>query len=155
AARLLQAEGCRIVAIADRTGAIFDAAGFDSEDATKWVRKHGTLAEYPRGERLSDAEFLALEVDLLVPAALEGVLTRDNAATVRARVVCEGANGPTTPGADDILNANGILVVPDILANAGGVTVSYFEWVQNRAAYMWSEDIVNDRLREIMTRGFL
>ncbi len=154
AARLLQAEGCRIVAIADRTGAIFDAAGFDTQDATAWVRKHGTLAEYPRGDRLTDEEFLALEVDLLVPAALEGVLTRDNAATVRARVVCEGANGPTTPGADDILDANGILVVPDILANAGGVTVSYFEWVQNRAAYMWSEDIVNDRLREIMTRGF-
>ncbi len=154
AARLLQAEGCRIVAIADRTGAIFDDAGFDAQDATAWVRKHGTLAEYPRGDRLTDEEFLALEVDLLVPAALEGVLTRDNAATVRARVVCEGANGPTTPGADDILDANGILVVPDILANAGGVTVSYFEWVQNRAAYMWSEDIVNDRLREIMTRGF-
>ncbi|MHB1225824.1 MAG: Glu/Leu/Phe/Val family dehydrogenase [Gemmatimonadaceae bacterium] len=154
AARLLQAEGCRIVAIADRTGARYDAAGFDTADASAWVRQHGTLEEYPSGDRLSDEEFLALEVDVLVPAALEGVLTRANAATVRARVVCEGANGPTTPGADEILDAAGILVVPDILANAGGVTVSYFEWVQNRAAYQWSEDVVNDRLREIMTRGF-
>lgn len=154
AARLLQAEGCRVVAIADRTGARYEAAGFDTVHASEWVRKHGTLEEYPRGDRITDEEFLSLEVDVLVPAALEGVLTRETAGLVRAKVVCEGANGPTTPGADEILDAAGIVVVPDILANAGGVTVSYFEWVQNRAAYQWTEDVVNDRLREIMTRGF-
>jgi glutamate dehydrogenase (NAD(P)+) len=118
------------------------------------VRRHGTLEGYPRGDRLSNDELLALDVDVLVPAALENVITSRNASRVRARLVVEGANGPTTAAADAILEDLGVFVVPDILANAGGVTVSYFEWVQNRAAYAWPEDVVNDRLREIMTRSF-
>ena len=153
-ARLLEHEGCRVVAIGDRTGALYNANGFDTENASEWVAEHGTLEGYPVGDRISNEELLTLDVDVLVPAALEGVLTGHNAHEVRARIVCEGANGPTTPAADAILDDAGILVVPDILANAGGVTVSYFEWVQNRSAYRWTEDVVNDRLREIMTRGF-
>jgi len=153
-ARLLAHEGCRVVAIGDRTGALYNADGFDTEHASEWVANHGTLEEYPTGDRMSNEELLTLDVDVLVPAALEGVLTGHNAHQVRARIVCEGANGPTTPAADAILDEAGVLVVPDILANAGGVTVSYFEWVQNRSAYRWTEDVVNDRLREIMTRGF-
>ena len=154
AAQLLAREGCRIVAIGDRTGARHDAAGFDVADAIAWVRRHGTLEGYGRGDPLTNAELLELEVDVLVPAALESVITTRNASRIRARIIVEGANGPTTAAADDLLAERGIFVVPDILANAGGVTVSYFEWVQNRAAFAWSEDVVNDRLREIMTRSF-
>ena len=154
AARLLAREGCRIVAIGDRTGARHDAAGFDVADAIAWVRRHGTLEGYGRGDPLTNAELLELEVDVLVPAALESVITTRNASRIRARIIAEGANGPTTAAADDLLAERGIFVVPDILANAGGVTVSYFEWVQNRAAFAWPEDVVNDRLREIMTRSF-
>ena len=154
AARLLAREGCRIVAIGDRTGARHDAAGFDVADAIAWVRRHGTLEGYGRGDPLTNAELLELEVDVLVPAALESVITTRNASRIRARIIVEGANGPTTAAADDLLAERGIFVVPDILANAGGVTVSYFEWVQNRAAFAWPEDVVNDRLREVMTRSF-
>jgi glutamate dehydrogenase (NAD(P)+) len=154
AAQLLAREGCRVVAVGDRTGAVHDAAGLDVDDAIAWVRRHGTLEGYPRGDRLSNDELLALDVDVLVPAALENVITTRNASRVRARLVVEGANGPMTAAADAILEDLGVFVVPDILANAGGVTVSYFEWVQNRAAYAWPEDVVNDRLREIMTRSF-
>jgi glutamate dehydrogenase (NAD(P)+) len=143
-----------VVAIGDRTGALHDDAGFDVDDAIAWVRQHQTLEGYPRGERLGNEELLELPVDLLVPAALENVITSRNAGRIRARVLCEGANGPTTAAADDILERNGVFVVPDILANAGGVTVSYFEWVQNRAAYYWTEAVVNERLGEIMERAF-
>ena len=154
AALLLAREGCRVVAIGDRTGARHDPAGLDVEAMAAWVRRHGTLEGYPAGDQLTNDELLALDVDVLVPAALENVITSRNAATVRAHIVVEGANGPTTALADAILAEQGTLVVPDILANAGGVTVSYFEWVQNRAGYAWTEDVVNDRLREAMTRGF-
>jgi glutamate dehydrogenase (NAD(P)+) len=154
AAALLAREGCRVVAIGDRTGARHDATGFDVADAIAWVRRHGTLEGYGRGDPLTNAELLELEVDVLVPAALENVITTRNASRIRARIIAEGANGPTTAAADALLADRGIFVVPDILANAGGVTVSYFEWVQNRAAYAWPEDVVNDRLREIMTRSF-
>ena len=154
AASLLAREGCRVVAVGDRTGAVHDAAGLDVADAVAWVRRHGTLEGYPRGERLTNDELLELQVDVLVPAALENVITTENAARIRARILAEGANGPTTAAADAILEDRGVFVVPDIVANAGGVTVSYFEWVQNRAAFAWPEDVVNDRLRESMTRGF-
>ena len=154
AAQLLAREGCRVIAIGDRTGAVHHAGGFGVEAAVDWVKRHGTLEDYPDGDRITNEELLAIEVDLLVPAAMENVITSHNAARIRARVVCEGANGPTTAAADEILESNGVFVVPDILANAGGVTVSYFEWVQNRAAVYWTEEMVNDRLREIMGRSF-
>ncbi len=155
AAQLLAREGCRIVAIGDRTGAVYDDGGIDVAHAVDWVAAHGgTLEEYPRGERITNDELLLLDVDLLVPAALENVITSQNAGRIRAKVLCEGANGPTTPLADEILEASGVFVIPDILANAGGVAVSYFEWVQNRAGYAWSEAVVNTRLAEIMRRSF-
>jgi glutamate dehydrogenase (NAD(P)+) len=154
AARLLAADGCRVIAIGDRTGALHNAGGIDVEAAADWIRRHGTLEHFNGGDRLTNEELLELEVDLLVPAALENVITSRNASRIKARVVCEGANGPTTAAADDILEQNGVVVVPDILANAGGVTVSYFEWVQNRAAYYWTEQQVNERLGEVMQRSF-
>ena len=154
AAQLLARVGCRIVAIGDRTGARHDARGIDVIEAAAWVRKHGTLEDYLEGDRITNEELLELDVDVLVPAALENVITTRNASRIRAKVICEGANGPTTADADAILEGNGIFVIPDILANAGGVTVSYFEWVQNRAGFSWTEDVVNDRLEEIMVRSF-
>ncbi|HEX3157404.1 MAG TPA: Glu/Leu/Phe/Val dehydrogenase, partial [Gemmatimonadaceae bacterium] len=154
AATLLAKEGCRIVAIGDRTGAIYNAAGVDVAAAIAHVREHKTLEGFQGGEPLTNDELLTLEVDVLLPAALENVITTKNAGRIRARVICEAANGPTTAAADAVLEEKGIFVVPDILANAGGVTVSYFEWVQNRGGYFWPEDVVNDRLREIMTQSF-
>jgi glutamate dehydrogenase (NAD(P)+) len=154
AASLLQREGCRIVGIGDRSGAIYNPAGIDVEDAVLHVRQHKSLEGYSKGDRISNDDLLTLDVDVLVPAALENVITTKNAGKIRARVICEGANGPTTAAADAILDEKGVFVIPDILANAGGVTVSYFEWVQDRGGYFWPEDVVNDRLREIMTRSF-
>ena len=154
AAQLLAREGCRVVAIGDRTGAIHSATGIDAAEAASWAGLHGTLEGYPQGDRITNAELLALPVDVLVPAALGNVITRKNAEQIRARVVVEGANGPATPDADSVLEKRGVLVVPDILANAGGVTVSHFEWVQNRSGWSWSEATVIERLREIMSRGF-
>jgi glutamate dehydrogenase (NAD(P)+) len=154
AAQQLARAGARVVAIGDRTGALYDARGIDVHEAAAWVRRHGTLEGYIKGTSLTNDELLTLPVDVLVPAALENVITTRNAARVRAKVICEGANGPTTAQADEILEENGVFVIPDILANAGGVTVSYFEWVQNRAGYAWTEALVNERLEETMVRGF-
>ena len=154
AAQQLTRAGCRIVAIGDRTGAIHNDRGIDVDAAAAWVRLNGTLEGFNKGDRISNEELLTLAVDVLVPAALENVITAKNAAHVRAKVICEGANGPTTAAADSILEERGIFVIPDIVANAGGVTVSYFEWVQNRSGYAWTERTVNDRLDEIMVRSF-
>ena len=154
AADLLQQEGCKIVGISDRTGGWYSKKGFDVKHAIKYVDTNGTLEGYGVGEAVSNEALLELECDVLLPAALENVITTKNAGNVKAKIVCEGANGPTTPGADAILDSKGVFVIPDILANAGGVTVSYFEWVQNRAGYYWSEQVVNDRLKEIMVNSF-
>ncbi len=154
AARLLQREGCRIVAISDRSTAIHNPDGIDVDDAIAYATEHNTLAGYARGDMISGAELLSLDVDVLLPAALENVVTAKNAGSIRARIICEGANGPTTAPADSILDDNGIFVIPDILANAGGVTVSYFEWVQDRGGYFWTEQLVNDRLSDIMVNSF-
>jgi glutamate dehydrogenase (NAD(P)+) len=154
AAEMLQREGCTITAIGDRGGAIYNAKGIDVADAVRYVKEHKSLDGYAKGDRLSNEELLTLDVDVLLPAALENVITSKNASKIRAKIICEGANGPTTAGADAILEEKGVFVIPDILANAGGVTVSYFEWVQDRGGYFWSEETVNDRLREIMTRSF-
>jgi glutamate dehydrogenase (NAD(P)+) len=154
AAQLLQREGCRIVAIGDRSVSIYDPNGIDVEDAAAYVKKNRTLDGYTRGDVISGADLLTLDVDVLLPAALENVITTKNAGQIRARIICEGANGPTTAAADAILEENGVFVVPDILANAGGVTVSYFEWVQDRGGYFWTEQVVNERLGEIMINSF-
>jgi glutamate dehydrogenase (NAD(P)+) len=154
AARLLAEQGCKVVAIGDRTGARYDAKGIDVAEAIEYVKKNKVLEGYAKGDVITNEELLTLDVDVLVPAALENVITRRNAAQIRAKLICEGANGPTTAAADSILDEKGIYVVPDILANAGGVTVSYFEWVQNRGAYYWTEQSVNDRLQQIMQSSF-
>ncbi|MBI3790402.1 MAG: Glu/Leu/Phe/Val dehydrogenase [Gemmatimonadetes bacterium] len=154
AAMLMQREGMTITAIGDRTGGFHNKNGIDVLDAMAYVKQHGTLEGYAKADPISNEELLALDVDVLVPAALENVITTKNAANIKARVICEGANGPTTAAADAILDEKGIFVIPDILANAGGVTVSYFEWVQDRGGYFWSEATVNERLTDIMTRSF-
>jgi glutamate dehydrogenase (NAD(P)+) len=154
AATLLAREGCKITAIADRSAAVVNENGIDVAEAVAYVRKHKTLEGFQGGDTIPGDDILTMDVDVLVPAALENVITTRNASKVRAKIIAEGANGPTTAAADSILEDKGIFVVPDILCNAGGVTVSYFEWVQDRAGYFWPEDVVNDRLREIMTRSF-
>jgi len=154
AAELLQQEGCKIVGISDRTGGWYSKKGHEVKHAIKHVEKHGTLEGYGVGDAVSNEALLELECEVLLPAALENVITTKNAGNIKAKIVCEGANGPTTAGADAILDSKGVFVIPDILANAGGVTVSYFEWVQNRAGYYWSEQVVNDRLKEIMVNSF-
>ena len=153
-AQLLAEVGCKVIAISDRTSGWHDPKGIDVNDAIAYVREHKTLEGYGKGEALSNEALLELPVDVLVPAALENVITTKNAPQIKAKIICEGANGPTTANADAILDEKGIFVVPDILANAGGVTVSYFEWVQNRGGYYWTEQTVNERLREIMVNSF-
>ena len=154
AAKLLHREGCKIVAVGDRAGAVYHENGIDIDDAISWTAQHKSLDGYDKGERITNDDLLTLDVDVLVPAALENVITTKNANQVRAKIICEGANGPTTAAADTVLDEKGVFVIPDILANAGGVTVSYFEWVQDRGGYFWAEDVVNERLREIMCRSF-
>ena len=154
AAQLLQREGCKIVAISDRTGGYYNKNGIDVDAEIKHVRTVRSLEGFAGGDQITNDELLTLDVDVLVPAALENVITSKNAGKIRAKIICEGANGPTTAGADSILDEKGIFVIPDILANAGGVTVSYFEWVQDRQGYFWAEDDVNARLTDIMRRSF-
>jgi glutamate dehydrogenase (NAD(P)+) len=153
-ASLLAKEGCRIVAVSDRFGGIINKAGLDVAACIDWVKQKGSLEGFPKADRITNDDLLTLDVDVLVPAALENVITTRNAPKMRAKVICEGANGPTSASADAILDEKGIFVIPDILANAGGVTVSYFEWVQDRGGYFWSEDLVNQRLGEIMVKSF-
>jgi glutamate dehydrogenase (NAD(P)+) len=154
AADLLSKEGCKIVAVSDKTGGYYNAKGIDIAAALAHVRKTKHLEGFSGAQPITNDELLTLDVDVLVPAALENVITSKNASKIRARIICEGANGPTTAGADNVLDEKGVFVIPDILANAGGVTVSYFEWVQDRGGYFWTEDVVNQRLTEIMCRSF-
>ena len=154
AARLLEEEGLTVVAISDKSGGIYNPNGIYFSEALKWVSDHKFLDGFPHGEPITNEELLELGVDVLVPAALENVITKRNAPNIKAKIIAEGANGPTTAPADRILDGNGVFVIPDILANAGGVTVSYFEWVQNREGYFWSEELVIKRLREVMIRSF-
>lgn len=154
-ARMLHDQGCRIVAVSDVKGGVINERGLNPEAIERHKKETGTVVGFAGGESISNADLLELELDVLVPAALEGVINESNADRVRAKIIAEGANGPTTPKADRILSERGVFIVPDILANAGGVTVSYFEWVQDLQAYFWAEDEVNHRLRQIMERAFL
>ncbi len=154
AARLLEEEGLTVVAISDMTGGVYNPNGIYIGQALEWIAENQFLEGFPHGEPITNEELLELDVDVLVPAALENVITQRNAPKIRAKIIAEGANGPTTAPADAILEDKGIFVIPDILANAGGVTVSYFEWVQNREGYFWSEDVVNQRLHDVMVRSF-
>jgi glutamate dehydrogenase (NAD(P)+) len=153
-ADLMAKEGATIVAVGDKSGGLINPKGLDVADLIKWVRERRQLAGYPKADPITNDELLVSDCDVLVPAALENVITRKNAPHIKAKIICEGANGPTTAAADKILEDKGIFVIPDILANAGGVTVSYFEWVQDRGGYFWDEETVNTRLEKIMTRSF-
>ena len=155
AALLLAEQGCKVVAVSDISGGYYNADGLDVQAMIDYVEANkGSLEGYQQADKISNDELLTLDVDVLVPAAKEDQITKQNAADIQARIIAEGANGPTTPAADDILNSNGVVVIPDILANAGGVTVSYFEWVQDRQGYFWTLDRVNRRLDRSMRQAF-
>jgi glutamate dehydrogenase (NAD(P)+) len=154
AARLLDELGSRIVAVSDSRGGIYNPNGLDIPAVFAFKQQTGSVIGYPEAERVTNEELLELPCDILIPAALEEQITERNAARIRARLIAEAANGPTTPEADRILFDRGIIVLPDIYANAGGVTVSYFEWVQGLQHFYWTEEEVNSRLRAIMTGAF-
>jgi len=154
AARLFAQRGCKIVGISDVTGAYYNPKGIDLDKAIELAEQDHNLAAFRGGDKISNAELLVSECDVLVPAALERVLTSENAPHIKAKLVVEGANGPTTPDADHILNERGITVIPDIMANAGGVTVSYFEWVQDKMGYFWKLNEVNERLEDTLITNF-
>ena len=154
AARLFEEQGAKIVGISDIACAVHNPEGIDIAAALSWIDQHRSLAGFGGGRVVDGTELLTLPCDILVPAALGGVITADVAKEIRAKVIVEGANAPTTPDADDILFAKEVHVIPDILANAGGVTVSYFEWVQNLQNYYWDEVRVNDELRRVMRTAF-
>ena len=155
AAQLLHDAGCRVVAVSDVDGGLYRERGLDPEAINRHKKEAGVVAGFSGADAITNEELLEVKCDVLIPAAIEGVITVKNADAVRAGIVCEAANGPVTFEADKVLNDRGIFVVPDILANSGGVTVSYFEWVQDIQAYFWSDDEVNDRLRQIMERAFV
>jgi glutamate dehydrogenase (NAD(P)+) len=154
AARLMHAAGARVIAVSDQSGGIVNTQGVDVAALQQHAERTGSVAGFAGGERLTNAELLELPCDILVPAAVASQITEQNAERIRARVIVEGANGPTTPAADRILADRGICLVPDILANSGGVVVSYFEWVQDLQAFFWTEAEVNAKMEMILTDAF-
>ncbi|HEX5591532.1 MAG TPA: Glu/Leu/Phe/Val dehydrogenase [Candidatus Limnocylindrales bacterium] len=154
AATLIVAEGSTVVAVSDSTGGIHNPNGLDIAKVINWKKEHGTVQGFPGAKDISNAEVLEVECDILIPAALENQITERNASNIKARLIAEAANGPTTPEADRILWKNSKFMIPDILCNAGGVTVSYFEWVQDLNRDHWSEEVVNAKLKEIMVKAF-
>jgi len=154
AAQLMVAEGSRVVAVSDSTGGIHRPEGLDIERVIAWKKEHGTVQGFPGSRDVSNMDVLATECDILIPAALENQITAKNADDIKARIVAEAANGPTTPEADERLFERGIFLIPDILCNAGGVTVSYFEWVQDLNRDHWTEEVVNQKLKVIMVKAF-
>ena len=155
AARLFTEAGARVVAVQDHQSTVYAEAGLDVLALQEHVGEHGGVGGFPGGEHISDRNlFWSVDCDILIPAALEQQITGQNAGQITARIIIEGANGPTTPAADDILHDKGVLVVPDVIANAGGVTVSYFEWVQDFSSFFWTEDEINLRLTRIMREAF-
>lgn len=154
AAYLTQERGARIIAVSDGDGGVYNPSGLACRELLRYARQHGTVSGYPQAEPISNAELLQLECEVLMPCALENQITAANAEAVRAQIVAEGANGPLTPEADEMLISRGVSIIPDVLCNAGGVSVSYFEWVQGLQSFFWTEDEINERLRQIMVRGF-
>ncbi len=154
AARIFHDNGAKIVAIQDVSGTVVSSAGIDPYAALEHLKNSGSILDLPGSENIERDAFWDVDCDVLIPAALENQITAENAGRIRAKVVVEGANGPTTPAADDILRGAGVTVVPDVLANAGGVTVSYFEWVQDFSSFFWTEDEINARLERIMREAF-
>jgi len=154
AARLLWNDGCLIAGVSDIKGGIWNPAGLDIRQLELHVAEAGTVLGFPGADTVSNADLLSLPCDVLIPAAIGSVIHGDNADRIKATIVAEGANGPTTPEADVILRERGVTVIPDILANAGGVVVSYFEWVQGLQYYFWRESEITSRLQEVMTRAF-
>ena len=153
-ARLLAERGAKVVAISEKNGGIYDESGIDVEAASRFYKENGTLAGFNGADSVSNDELLACDCDVLVPAAMENTITEEIAPHVKAHTIVEGANGPTTPQADEILRENGVTILPDILANAGGVTVSYFEWVQGLDNYFWDAKRVQDELQRVMEKAF-
>ena len=153
-AKLFCDAGVKVIALSDINGAIYKADGFDCYDVDAYVKKTGSVVGYPGSRPITNAQLLAMEVTVLAPCAMELQITKENAAAVTASIIVEGANGPTTPDADEILAEKGVLVIPDILANGGGVTVSYFEWVQNLYRYFWTEKEVIDKQTAMMIKAF-
>jgi glutamate dehydrogenase/leucine dehydrogenase len=153
-ARLVADEGAVVIAVSDSGGGLYAPDGLDVSSVLAHKAEHGTLEGFSAADAISNDELLLLECDVLAPCALEQVVHAGNAAEVKARMIAEGANGPVTPAADEILEDRGVLVLPDVLANAGGVVVSYFEWVQGLQEYFWKEEEVNARLNEIVTRAY-
>jgi len=146
--------GMKVVAVSDSKGGIYNADGLNADEVLKWKREHGSVVDFPGATNITNKELLELEVDVLAPAAIENVITKDNADNVKAKIVAEVANGPVTPEADEILYEKGVLQIPDFLCNAGGVTVSYFEWVQNITGDYWSLEEVHRKLDQKMTKAF-
>jgi len=154
AANLMHEGGAKVIAVNDTKGCIFHPKGLDIPAVVAFKNRTGTVVGFPAAERITPEELLSLDCEVLIPAALENAITEDNAHTIHARIVSEAANGPVTPEADRIFDQNGIFLIPDILCNAGGVTVSYFEWVQDENHLFWDENDVNAKLEKIMTRSF-
>lgn len=154
AARLLAERGVHVIAVSERASGIMDEGGIDVEAAGRYYKENGTLESFPDSEAITNEELLTCECDVLIPAAMENTVTAEVAPHVKAHTVVEGANGPTTPEADEILRDNGVTILPDILANAGGVTVSYFEWVQGLQNFFWDLKRVNDELQRVMEKAF-
>jgi len=153
-ARFMAEDGAKVIAVSDSSGGLYNANGLDVTSVVAHKDETGTLSGFRGADAISNEELLLLDCDVLAPCALEQVIHEGNAAKVRAKLICEGANGPTTPAADEILDDMGVLVLPDVLANAGGVVVSYFEWVQGLQEYFWKEAEVNAKLNDIVTRAF-
>lgn len=154
AARLLEPLGLKVIAVSDSRGGCYNPKGMSVAELVAFKEETGTVVGFPGSDTVTNEELLELECEVLVPAALENAIHEGNAGNIKAKIIAEGANGPTTPAAQQILNDRGIFVIPDILANSGGVTVSYFEWVQGLQAYFWTEEEVNERLERIMVRAF-
>lgn len=154
AAREISALGCKVLAVSDVSGGIYNKAGLDIEACQKWVAQHGVLKGFPGSEPITNEQLLELDVTILLPCAMENVIHKGNADKIKAKLISEGANGPITHEAHEVISSKGIYVIPDILANAGGVIVSYFEWVQDIQSFFWQEKEVNEKLKSLMVQAF-